>query len=106
MDMKVIQITTEGDCEGRSTKVVGLFTGSIEQIITHLVANNIKPYYTFNQKEIEVIDCSKVQPKVSVSKDCYGRLEYKTSEDLQREADKAKALAKLTKEERQLLGIA
>jgi len=90
MNMKVTQITTEGDCEGLSTKVVGLFTGSIEQIITYLVANNIKPYYHFKQSFIEVVDCSKVQAKVSVSEGSYGRLEYETSEDLQKEADKAK----------------
>lgn len=38
--MNITALTTEGDCEGRSTAIVGYFLGSLSQIMTYCVKNN------------------------------------------------------------------
>lgn len=102
---KIIKLTTEGDCEGRSTETVGYFQGSIEQIITYCVLNNIKPFYYFCQDIVDVIDCRNIEPKVVVAEDKYRRISYKTTEDLQKQAEINKVLSKLSDKEKELLGL-
>lgn len=103
--MKIIKLTTEGDCEGRTTKTVGYFAGTIEQVITYCVANNIKPCYNFQKNVVEVIDCSSLTVKVQVKEDDYGHIKYKTDKYLEKQAEINAALSKLTDKEKELLGI-
>lgn len=102
-NIEVIQLTTEGDCEGRSTKSLGMFIGNIDQIITYCLENGIKPYYNYSYKCVTITDVSDVIPKVITSNGKYGTVGYKVAEDF---VDKrTQALAKLTDEERTLLGL-
>ena len=51
--------TTEGDCEGRTTRTLGIFKANSKlQVIEYLVANNIKPCYDYKVEEIDVLDIS------------------------------------------------
>lgn len=103
--MNIIKLTTEGDCEGRTTKTVGYFVGTIEQVITYCVANNIKPCYNFQKNIVEVIDCSSLTAKIQVKEDDYGYIKYKTDKDLEKQAAINAALSKLTDKEKELLGV-
>ena len=103
--MNIIKLTTEGDCEGRTIKTVGYFAGTIEQVITYCVANNIKPYYNFQKNTVEVIDCSSLITKVQVKEDNLGYIKYTTDKDLEKQAAINAALSKLTDKEKELLGI-
>lgn len=79
---KIIKLTTEGDCEGRTTSTVGLFLGSLDQVITYCIENNIKPYYHFGVSSQTIIDVSNVVPKVTTSIGSYGRIQYSNPEEL------------------------
>lgn len=105
MTTQIIKITTEGDCEGKSIKTVGLFKGSVDQIITYLISNNIKPYYGFYADKIDITDCSEISPEVEVTKGSYGKLVYTTPESLKFQVARSEALSKLTSAERKLLGL-
>jgi hypothetical protein len=48
--VSIWKVTTEGDCEGRSTKELGIFKGHIVDIALSLAD---KSYYTLNFKETE-----------------------------------------------------
>lgn len=105
MNTQIIKITTEGDCEGKSIRTVGLFIGSVDQIITYLISKNIKPYYGFYADNIDVIDCSEIKPEVEVTVGSYGKLVYTTPETLKLQAARSEALSKLSPTERKLLGL-
>lgn len=102
---KIIKLTTEGDAEGRTTKTVGYFVGSLDQIITYCILNNINPAYFFSAENINLIDVINVTPKVKVTMEEYGRLRYKITEDLEKESKINNALSKLTDEEKELLNL-
>lgn len=104
-NQKLIKLTTEGDEEGRTTSTVGLFLGTLDQVITYCIENNIKPYYNFKASDVTVVDVSNIEPKVVTSIGSYGRIEYKTPEDLKVIAARNAALSKLSEEERKLLGL-
>lgn len=99
------RITTEGDCEGRSTKDLGIYEGTLEQIITYMTVKGIKPYYNYCATPIQVVNCNGIIPEVIVNSDNLGYLSVKTLGDLQQRVAKEAALAKLSKEERALLGL-
>lgn len=101
--MNIIKLTTEGDCEGRTTKTVGHFIGTIEQVMTYCIGNNIKPYYNFQKNTVEVVDCSSIVAKVQVKEDNLGYVTCTTDKDLEKQAVINSALAKLSKEEKELL---
>lgn len=103
--MNITILTTEGDCEGRSTQIVGYFIGSLSQIMTYCVKNNIRPTYNFHTSSINIKDVSKEPSIVKCHIGEYGRLIYNTPEELEIEAKKNLALSKLTKEEKTLLGL-
>lgn len=103
--MKIKVLTTEGDVEGKTTRTVGYFIGTINQIITYCVKNNIKPYYYFKIDELEITDVSDLEALVSVTEGNYHRLIYQTPEDLIKEGKINAALSKLTEEEKKLLGV-
>ena len=42
--VEVIALQTEGDVEGKSIRMVGYFIGTLSQVITHCILNNIKPF--------------------------------------------------------------
>jgi ribosomal protein S7 len=102
---EIIRLTTEGDCEGRSVKTVGYFKGSLDQIITYCIKNNINPYYNFKAEKEIVIDVTEIKPEVSVTSDSYGSLVYVTPKELEETRKKVEALSKLTEEEKKLLGL-
>lgn len=62
------KVTTESDCEGRSTNNLGIYIGRIEDIALSL---KDKCYYSLNFKEanIQTIKDSNVKGKVNVSLD-------------------------------------
>ena len=103
--MSIIKLITEGDCEGRTTQTVGYFVGTLEQVMTYCVRNNIRPYYHFKKVLVDVVDCSAVVPKLKVQEDSYGRITHSTDEDLEKQAAINSALSKLTVKEKKLLGI-
>lgn len=104
-NINVVELRTQGDCEGKSTSTVGIFIGSIDQIITYCIKNNIKPYYNFYCNLVKLTDVSDISPEVKVTIDNIGYLSYSTPEKLEKEAKKQEALNKLTEEERVLLGL-
>jgi hypothetical protein len=103
--MKIKRLYTEGDCEGRSTRTVGYFTGTLSQIITYCIKHDISPFYSFHVEEIDVISTVDVCPGVSAKLGEYGRVEYHTSEEMEKTRKKNRALKKLTPEERELLNL-
>lgn len=114
---KIIKLTTEGDVEGRTTKNIGYFLGSLDQIITYCILNNIHPVYSFSAEKINLIDVTDVTPKVKVAMeelwknqdDYIGKLAIikfqGVSEDLEKESKINNALSKLTDEEKKLLNL-
>lgn len=103
--MTIYRLTTEGDCEGRTTTTLGYFEGTLDQIVSYCIKNGISPYYNFKAELIDVRNCQNTRPIVSVTQCDYGILQYKTTEEARKELDKANALAKLTAQERKLLGL-
>lgn len=129
------EVTTEGDCEGRSTRQLGTFEGYIDEIALGLAD---KCYYSLTFKKVDItpkIADSLVVSKVSVSMDydssiwrmslsqkkeyyknllrerpcfvndgTYGDVVISNCID-EKELKKREALRKLTKEERELLGL-
>lgn len=124
------QVTTEGDCEGRSVKNLGYFVGGVDEIAMHL-ANQCSYSLRFNK--IEVNKGGNLEPTgTQVEVNCSGSsvhtlIEHCTSTHITYEAQgdssvifkqhkvsaeqiklnnlKAKALSKLSAEERQALGL-
>lgn len=122
------RVTTEGDCEGRTTKDLGVFTGFIDEIAFHL-ANKVFYQLIFQRIEIQTqlppTDDSvsiSIYPEMSLAevkkmfKDREVDVElgqyYKSfkitkplSEIEKKEIVRKKALKKLTEEERIALGL-
>ena len=68
-------LTTEGDCEGRSTRELGTFRGSKEQIMQYCIDTGLKPYYSFSLKKASpIIDVSNIDTDLAVFEDSYGRI--------------------------------
>ena len=98
--------TTEGDCEGRSIRTLGVFKANSKlQVIEHLVTNNIKACYNYKVEEIDVLDISdtKVTYVADIIEDSYGRIEVVLDTERKAELEKQQliksALGKLTDEE-------
>jgi hypothetical protein len=99
-------LTTEGDCEGRTTRTLGHFYGTPEKIIAYALENNLKEYYKYGLKEVDTIDVSNHKTNGIVAEiGHYGVVSYKTDEDFKKELKRKSALNKLTPEERNLLGL-
>ena len=98
--------TTEGDCEGRSIRTIGIFKANRKlQVIEYLVVNNIKPYYDYKVEEIDVLDISdtKVTYVADIIEGDYGRINVVLNSERQAELEKQQliksALGKLTDKE-------
>ena len=98
--------TTEGDCEGRSIKTLGIFKANSKlQVIEYLVVNNIKPYYDYMVEEIDVLDISdtKVTYVADIIEESYGTIKVVLNAERQAELEKQQliksALGKLTDKE-------
>ena len=98
--------TTEGDCEGRTTRTLGIFKANSKlQVIEHLVTNNIKPYYGYMVEEIDVLDISdtKVIYVADIIEERYSTIKVILNSEHQSELEKQQliksALGKLTDEE-------
>jgi hypothetical protein len=103
---QIIKLSTEGDCEGRSTEDLGLFNGTIEQVVSYCVRNSIKPYYKFTYKTPCVIDVTDEIVTVNIKHQSYGAILYDIKEGVVCLQDKyQKALSKLTPEDKILLGL-
>ncbi len=106
--MAIYKVTTEGDCEGKSTRTLGLFSGTKHQAIAYLKVNGNNPYYHYRIQKVDVVDVSSLNIgdfRVTEREDgkvlMHGRLPSALLDTAKRE----KALAKLTKEEREILGV-
>lgn len=123
------EVTTEGDCEGRTTKNLGVYTGFIDEIALHLADKC--HYYSLRFREIEIrTSFPATRDKVHVSFDSSFPLNVAQSvfkdrpvevsdgqyyhsflisrELSQMEKDEVirrKALLKLTDKEREVLGL-
>ena len=98
--------TTEGDCEGRTTRTLGIFKANSKlQVIEYLVTNNIKPCYDYKVEEIDVLDISdtKITHVADIIEDSYGRIKVVLNAERQAELEKQQliksALGKLTDKE-------
>ena len=106
-DMSILyKATTEGDCEGRSTKTLGLFKANSKlQVIEYLVTNGIKPYYDYKIEEIKVEDISelKVNYVADIIEEQFGRIKVVLNSELQAKLEQEllikTALSKLTDKE-------
>lgn len=127
-------VTTEGDCEGRSTKQLGTFEGYVDEIALFLankayyslqfkLQKKIKKYYP-TCKSVDVsfdIDSGtwdlKPKERINLMKDFFSDrpvyieegqyfacVKIRTTENLKHK-EKEKALGKLTDYEKQLLGL-
>lgn len=107
IDMSILyKATTEGDCEGRSTRTLGIFKANSKlQVIEYLVVNNIKPYYNYKVEEIDVLDISdtKVTYVADIIEESYGTIKVVLNAERQAELEKQQliksALGKLTDKE-------
>lgn len=102
----IYKATTEGDCEGRSTKTLGIFKANSKlQVIEYLVTNNIKPYYGYKVEELDVLDISdiKVTYVADITEGRYGTIKVVLDSERQAELERQQliisALGKLTDEE-------
>lgn len=126
------EVFTEGDCEGKSTRFLGTFTGHVDEIALHLAC---KCEYTLNFKrekdstplleptkscvDVQFIDdygtpsqfkslnglkeVLKDRP-VQVTHSKYYK-SFKITTDDKEEVERQEALAKLTLKEREILGV-
>jgi hypothetical protein len=104
--------TTEGDCEGRTTRLLGFFHANSKlQVVEHLVVNDIKPYYKYKVELVEARDIRnlKVDYVHSVIEDKYCNIQVKLKsereDELQRRLIYSTAVNKLTEKEKEVLGI-
>lgn len=75
------KVTTEGDCEGRTVKNLGIFIGNIDDIALHLADKN---YYSLNFQKVEDIDKIKYSDKrnkVDIALDIESKTWDMTSEE-------------------------
>lgn len=102
------KVTTEGDGEGKSIRTVGIYHGTKEQVAQYLHDNGIKPYYDFYFQNVPepVTDVTHIF-KIDVEVKDFGHSTVKIipSKDAKERAMKNAALAKLSEEERKLLGV-
>ena len=98
--------TTEGDCEGRSTKTLGLFKANSKlQVIEYLVTNGIKPTYDYKIEEVDVLDISdlKVNYVADIVEEQFGRIKVVLNAEREAQLEKdlliKSALGKLTDKE-------
>jgi len=107
MNSLLYKISTEADCDGLNMRTIGYFYGTMDQVATHLAINGIEPYYYFHTERINPVDCTDINEDkfVPYNTDKYGRFTIVKTEELRLAALKAKALAKLTLDERAALGL-
>lgn len=106
MNKQIITVTTEGDCEGRTTKTLGTFIGTPEQAIHYCRMNGLDPYYTYRVKPLDCIDVSGINTSIVLeSINTWGGVTIKPDPILEAEVKKQRALAKLSDEDKIALGI-
>ena len=71
-EVKAYKLTTEGDCEGRTVKTLGIFIGTPEQVIQYAENNNIPKYYQYNISPVNIIDVSDVATDKKLNISQYG----------------------------------
>lgn len=101
------KVTSEGDCEGRTTRDIGYFKGTQDQIISYFLENNIKPTYTFRFSEQlppKVTDCTK-QRLIPYKNGNYGpeALNEKELQIIQKNKELKKLVDTLTEDEKKAL---
>lgn len=124
---KIWEVTTEGDCEGKSIKSFGYFQGTVLDIATKLRGNEayqlsfrefaLAKYPVLSDRQVDKDSVSfsvsgyskeqlekELKGKVEHSS-LYGAVTLKLSKDAIKEAKIQAAKAKLSDEEKQLLGI-
>lgn len=123
MNTEIYKITTAGDCEWRSTKDLGLWTGKLEDILLHLAS---KACYKLDVECVSVRECDPLLQlptkdtvhfsytgALHVNKSVLGPSNYHNSRKLTAKGSKtykdtlarARVLATLTKEQIEALGL-
>lgn len=107
--MKIIEILTEDDWDGRRMKRLGLFQGSGEQVVQYCLNNHMEAAYNYYVKESEIVDVSGVIVKDQISIEKNGKVNIVSVEEQKERMRKDKiistALGKLSREERELLEL-
>ncbi len=124
---KVWKVTTEGDCEGRTMKDLGMFRGNVIEIAKHLSGH---AFYALHFSEVKTSETDiRANPKDSVSltinnmnhmaliatlksegyevgkSNFYNAISVALSEEERSKIKKEIALSKLTDEDRKILGL-
>lgn len=105
MNKQIITVTTEGDCEGRTTKTLGTFIGTPEQAIHYCRMNGLDPYYNYRVKPLDCIDVANINTNIVLEIDTWGKVTSKPDPILEEEVKKQRALAKLSEEDKIALGL-
>lgn len=56
--MATYSVTTEGDCEGRSIRHLGVYSGEIKKIVSLLLLQGKNPYYGYNFQPVGVLNAN------------------------------------------------
>ncbi|UYD60296.1 hypothetical protein OPFAMLBM_00297 [Aeromonas phage avDM12-TAAL] len=54
--MATYRVSTEGDCEGRSVRQLGVYSGEIKRIVSLLLLQGKNPYYTYTFQPVEILN--------------------------------------------------
>jgi len=74
METYILTTEGEGDCEGRTSRQLGIFMGSKKQIMQYCLDTGLRPYYSFKLSKSNVIDVSNIHATVNIFEDSYGRI--------------------------------
>lgn len=90
------KVTTEGDCEGRSTKDYGTHYGHAAEVIARLYVNGLTPFYGYKLKKVpEPLTETDVGPEKLIGKEFHFNLDIESltwdmnNEQIARVVDKA-----------------
>lgn len=103
--IKIIEVATEYNIQGTPAKTLGLFIGSIDQAVEYCYNNGLKATYNYFINNIEVIDVSDLTVKGRTVAGFYNTVKYYTPEEVLKEKKCMEAMAKLSDEDKELLGL-
>lgn len=108
MELATWNITTEGDCEGRTIKQLGNFRGTKHQAIAYLKVNGIEPVYKYTITKVDVVDVADIPVgDFRVTTNSHGQVITMTGvipAKLVKQVKLQKLLADLSEDDKTLLG--